>query len=152
MVAAEKFRTMCRQLLIGMMERIRQTALPCPEMIPINILLVVRPQSVVDSPGRVCYSAGLMRLKRDHITTIARTLVEQLTSHKAIQLNIPKADLVASVERAMTEELSLEDRLDADVRKILEKYEREIEKGEVDERQMFLMIKKQLAKDRGLIL
>ena len=93
-----------------------------------------------------------MRLKRDHITTIARTLVEQLIDHKAIQPNIPKGDLVTSVEQVMTEELSLEDRLDVEVRKILEKYEGEIEKGEVDERKMFLMIKKQLAKDRGLIL
>ena len=93
-----------------------------------------------------------MRLKRDHIAIIARTLVEQLIDHKAIRLNIPKADLVASVEQVITEELSLEDRLDAEARKILEKYEGEIEKGEMDERKMFLMIKKQLAKDRGVIL
>jgi hypothetical protein len=46
----------------------------------------------------------------------------------------------------------IEDRLDAAVRQILDTYKTQIEKGQVDERTMFLMIKKQLAKERGMIL
>ena len=93
-----------------------------------------------------------MRLKKERITALAQTLVDQLTEQKAIRLETSKAETISSLEQLITEELMIEDRLDAEVRQILETYRVQIEKGQVDERKMFLMIKKQLAKDRGIIL
>ena len=60
--------------------------------------------------------------------------------------------LVETLGHAITEELSVEDKLNAEVRTLMKKYEAEIEKGQVDYQKMFLMIKKQLAKDRSVIL
>ena len=40
----------------------------------------------------------------------------------------------------------------SDVEKILEGYKREIDRGQVDYHQMFLMVKKKLARERGIIL
>jgi hypothetical protein len=93
-----------------------------------------------------------MRLKKERITALAQTLVDQLTEQQAIRLEASKAELISSLEQTITEELLIEDRLDAEVRQILETYRVQIEKGQVDERKMFLMIKKQLAKERGIIL
>jgi hypothetical protein len=93
-----------------------------------------------------------MRLKKERITALAQTLIDQLTEQKAIRLETSKAETISSLEQLITEELMIEDRLDAEVRQILETYRVQIEKGQVDERKMFLMIKKQLAKDRGIIL
>jgi hypothetical protein len=93
-----------------------------------------------------------MRLKKERITALVQTLVDQLTEQQAIRLEASKAELISSLEQIITGELLIEDRLDAEVRQILETYRVQIEKGQVDERKMFLMIKKQLAKERGIIL
>jgi len=93
-----------------------------------------------------------MRLKKERITALVQTLVDQLTEQQAIRLEASKAELISSLEKIITEELLIEDRLEAEVRQILETYRVQIEKGQVDERKMFLMIKKQLAKERGIIL
>ncbi|MBI3995838.1 MAG: DUF507 family protein [Nitrospirae bacterium] len=93
-----------------------------------------------------------MRLKKERIAGLAQILVDQLTEQQVIRPEGPKAGLVSSLEQIITDELMIEDRLDAEVRQILDTYKAQIEKGQVDERTMFLMIKKQLAKERGMIL
>jgi len=52
----------------------------------------------------------------------------------------------------MTEELSVEDRLNAEVRQLMKAYEKDIEHGHVDYQKMFTMIKSKLVRDRGIIL
>ncbi|MBI3610469.1 MAG: DUF507 family protein [Nitrospirae bacterium] len=93
-----------------------------------------------------------MRLKKERIATLAQNLVDRLTEQQLIHPEAPKAELVSSLEQIITEELMVEDRLDVEVRQILDTYKAQIEKGQVDERKMFLMIKKQLARERGIIL
>lgn len=93
-----------------------------------------------------------MRLKKERVAALARILVDQLTEQHLIRPEAPKADLASSLEQIITDELMIEDRLDAEVRQILDAYKAQIEKGQVDEQTMFLMIKKQLAKERGMIL
>lgn len=93
-----------------------------------------------------------MRLKKNRITRLAKALTDRLTEQKAIRLEGPKADLTALLDQIITDELMVEDRLDAEVREILRTHEADIERGQVDERKMFLMVKKQLAKEREIIL
>jgi hypothetical protein len=93
-----------------------------------------------------------MRLKKERVAALARTLVERLIEQHLIRAVGAPAGLVATVDRIITDELLLEDRVDAEVRKILESYRSQIDQGQVDERKVFLMIKKQLAKERGIIL
>lgn len=93
-----------------------------------------------------------MRLKKNRIARLAQALTDRLTEQKAIRLEGPKADLTALLDRIITDELMVEDRLDAEVREILRTHEADIERGQVDERKMFLMVKKQLAKEREIIL
>lgn len=63
-----------------------------------------------------------------------------------------KETLFDLMEKIITNELSVEDRLEAEARKLLESYEAQIEKGDVDPHKMLLMIKKQLAREKGVIL
>jgi hypothetical protein len=78
--------------------------------------------------------------------------VERLSAGRYLQVQGDTGPLSQALQEAITEELTLEDRLNEEVRKILEPHEAEIEKGGLDYRQMFQMTKKQLAKERGLIL
>lgn len=60
--------------------------------------------------------------------------------------------LVEALDHAITEELSVEDRLNAEIRTLMKTYTAEIERGNVDYQKMFTMIKKKLVAERGLIL
>ncbi len=93
-----------------------------------------------------------MKLSRERIAHIAESLAQRLTQQKLVALSGSHQALVETLGHAITEEMSVEEKLNAEVRTLMRKYEAEIEKGHVDYQKMFLMVKKQLAKDRGIIL
>ena len=93
-----------------------------------------------------------MKLSKERISHIAESLAQRLTQQKMVALAGSHQGLVEILGHAITEELSVEDKLNVEVRTLMKKYEAEIEKGQVDYQKMFLMVKKQLAKDRGIIL
>lgn len=59
---------------------------------------------------------------------------------------------IDQIDHAIVEELSVEDRLNAEVRNLLKAYEQDIEQGHVDYQRMFTMVKKKLVQERGIIL
>lgn len=93
-----------------------------------------------------------MRLPRDRVTHLAEALAKRLVEAGHVELSGPQKALVDSLDRSITDELMVEDRLNLEVRELMKKYEREIESGQVDPQKLFVMIKKQLVKERGIIL
>lgn len=83
---------------------------------------------------------------------MAEALVSRLRHEGYIELAGDKRTAVESLEGAITEELSVEDRLNAEVRQLMKAYEAEIERGQVDYQKMFTMIKQKLVRERGIIL
>lgn len=93
-----------------------------------------------------------MKLKKERIRSLSRAILSHLVEQGTVRVEPTGERLDQVIERVIAEDFSVEDRLDAEVRKILDSYETEIAKGDVDPHQMFLMIKKQLVKEKGLIL
>ena len=93
-----------------------------------------------------------MRLKKERVQSLARVLSDHLLESGAIQYSRSKETLSGAIEQIIIQELSVEDRLEAEARLLLESYEAQIEAGNVDPHQMLQMIKKQLAKDQDIIL
>jgi hypothetical protein len=93
-----------------------------------------------------------MKLTKERVTHLAGSVVSRLQSQGMLELLGTRQGLVDGVDRAITEELSVEDRLNAEVRQLMKTYEAEIERGRVDYQKMFTMIKKKLVEERGLIL
>ena len=93
-----------------------------------------------------------MKLSKDRIGILTRELVKRLTAGRYIVVDIPESELTRKITEIITEELMMEDRIEAEARQILKSYESDIQKGDVDSHKMFLMIKKKLAKERGIIL
>ena len=52
----------------------------------------------------------------------------------------------------IVDDLSVEDRLNEEVREILEQHQEKINRGNIDYHKMFLMIKRMLVQERGLVL
>ncbi len=83
---------------------------------------------------------------------MAESLSSRLQEQEHLELvGSPKA-LVEELDRAITGELTVEDRLNAEARELMKTYEAEIDRGGLDYQKMFTMIKNKLAKERGLIL
>ena len=93
-----------------------------------------------------------MRLSKERVHHLAQTLGEQLQAEGLVRVAGDKKALGESLEQAITDELQVEDRLNAEVRELLKAYADQIERGQVDYQKMFTMIKTKLARDRGLVL
>ncbi|HLG22064.1 MAG TPA: DUF507 family protein [Candidatus Manganitrophaceae bacterium] len=93
-----------------------------------------------------------MRLPKERVAALSKTISETLLHEGLIGLRSKKEALAPKIEKIILDDLQVEDRLNAEVKEILKGYEREMEKGEVDYQKMFQMIKKQLVKERDLVL
>ena len=93
-----------------------------------------------------------MKLSKERVTVLAVSLVDKLIAGGMVEPVGERKALAASLERVILDELSIEDRINAEAKELLRKYEAEIAKGHMDEHQVFLMIKKQLVKEKGAIL
>jgi hypothetical protein len=86
------------------------------------------------------------------IEYIAQTVTDHLLEKQLVTLEIPAEALTAEVRRLITEDLLVEDRLNEEVKEILRAHTAAIDRGNIDYARMFAMVKKQLARERGLIL
>ena len=93
-----------------------------------------------------------MKLSQDRVAHIAGSVVSRLQSQGMLEILGTRLGLVEVLNRAITDELSIEDRLNAEIRQLMKTYETEIERGQVDYQKMFTMIKKKLVQERGVIL
>jgi hypothetical protein len=93
-----------------------------------------------------------MRLSKERVRHMAESLAGRLLQEEHIELIGDRVALVAGLDQAITDELSVEDRLNAEVRQMLKAYDKQIEQGQVDYQKMFQMVKQKLVRERGLIL
>ena len=83
---------------------------------------------------------------------MAESVTSRLEQDGCIELVGDRKAFIDRLDRVMTDELSLEDRLNAEVRQMLKGYDKQIEQGQVDYQKMFQMVKQKLVRERGLIL
>jgi hypothetical protein len=93
-----------------------------------------------------------MKLSPERVTGLAHLLLEKLIAARMLEPVLERKALAASLEQVITEELRVEDRINTEAKELLRKYETEIAKGQLNEHQLFLMIKKQLVKEKDVIL
>lgn len=92
-----------------------------------------------------------MLLQRDFIGYMAAEIVKGLISSKMVEVTSPE-ELTARIRHSMMDEISVEDRLNEDVREILNKHADEMRRTGVSYQEMYKKVKGQLARDRKLIL
>ncbi len=93
-----------------------------------------------------------MRVYKAFIPALAGEIIKSLREKKFIELKVPADKAVKEAEHLILEELTVEDRLNTEVRKLLKKYDAEIEKGRLDYRKVFDLTKQKLVKERNIIL
>jgi hypothetical protein len=92
-----------------------------------------------------------MRLLPDEVQFIAKKIVKTLTNEGKLQVD-NAAQVTAGIAKVITEELSVEDRLNEEVREVLVQHSSEMERSNVTYTEMFKMLKKKMAREKGIIL
>lgn len=93
-----------------------------------------------------------MKLSESKVDSLTGQIVEMLQGRDDIEVRADVNRLRALVRQAMLDELLVEDRLEEEVRQILQRYELEIRRGRLSYNVLFNRIKAQLVRERGLVL
>ena len=92
-----------------------------------------------------------MLLSRDYVGYMAGELVKRLVATQMIEAKAPE-ELVQLIRRTMLEELTVEDRLNEEVRQILSEHADEMRRSGASYQEMYKKVKTELARQRKLIL
>jgi hypothetical protein len=92
-----------------------------------------------------------MLLSRDYVGYMAKEVVKRLAAQKMIEIKNVE-NLTQQVRQVMADEVTVEDRVNEEVREILAKYSDEMKRTGVSYQEMFKKVKVQLARERKLIL
>ena len=92
-----------------------------------------------------------MRLSPDEIQYVARKIVKALTADRRIEVE-DEERVVDGIVRVIVEELQVEDRLNEEVREVLVQHMQQMERSDITYSEMFKKVKRELAKQKGIVL
>jgi hypothetical protein len=92
-----------------------------------------------------------MSIPREHVLYLARQVVKRLLEAKLIQIDQPEYVLEV-ISQVMLDEVTIEDRINEEVRKILEEHGSEMKQMGASYEEMFKKVKKQIVRERQVIL
>jgi uncharacterized protein len=93
-----------------------------------------------------------MRLSREMIKHLAEAITASLETKGMAGYSAPGAVVTETIIETITANMLEEDKLNADVEKLLSAHEADIADGRLDYRKVFELTKQKLAKDRGVVL
>ncbi len=92
-----------------------------------------------------------MRLSGNEVEFISRKIVKTLVAEGKLEVD-SEARVSEGIARVITEELAVEDRLNEEVREVLVQHASEMERSNVTYTEMFKMLKRKMAKEKGIVL
>jgi len=92
-----------------------------------------------------------MGLRKEYVRLLSTKIVEDLVKQEMIE--VPEdLDLVEQVFQVMDAEVNLEDRLNEEVRVLLNQYQDQMRQSGASYQEMFKLIKNKLVRERKLVL
>lgn len=94
-----------------------------------------------------------MLLNRDYVGHMASEVVKKLTEGNLVEIKEKDMDaVILRLRQRMMEELTVEEKVNEEVRTILTQYQDEMRRTGISYQEMFKKVKGQIARDRKLIL
>jgi hypothetical protein len=94
-----------------------------------------------------------MLLNRDYVGHMASQVVKKLVEDEQIAIKEKDVEpVILKVRTRMMEEITVEDKINEEVRTILTQHQDEMRRSGISYQEMFKKVKGQLARDRKLIL
>jgi len=92
-----------------------------------------------------------MKLRSSRVEFLAAEILKYLESEKFLEV-IDSNSAYKTIMNVIVDDLLVEERLDEEVRQILEQYSDKMDQDRIQYYEMFKMVKTKLAKERNLIL
>lgn len=92
-----------------------------------------------------------MRLKENQVKQLCHKILTTLRSSRQIVLNKSEKEVLSAMEGIFLKELRVEDEINREASRLVEQYVSQAG-GTIDREKMFQLVKKQLVKDRKIIL
>ena len=92
-----------------------------------------------------------MHLPREYVAYMAKEVLKRLRQANLIQFEQPEY-VTEVMTQVMLDELTVEDRINEEVRKILGQHEEEMKRVGASYEEMFKKVKKQLVRERKVVL
>jgi hypothetical protein len=92
-----------------------------------------------------------MRLSADEVQFLSRKIVKTLVSEGKLEVDSPSR-VAEAIAKVITDELLVEDHLNEEVREVLLQHSSEMERSNITYTEMFKMLKKKMAREKGIIL
>ncbi|HEX6289120.1 MAG TPA: DUF507 family protein [Herpetosiphonaceae bacterium] len=93
-----------------------------------------------------------MKLSEARIDKLSEEIVDVLAEQDDVRLQADDVKLRHAIRDEMIDELTVEERLDAEVRKILEQYRSDITMGRMNYDELFRRVKQRLINERRIVL
>ncbi|MBN1593908.1 MAG: DUF507 family protein [Candidatus Coatesbacteria bacterium] len=94
-----------------------------------------------------------MRLKREQIEFIAHQILKDLRKEKLIEVDKSDLEMLqVNVDEFVLEQVLVEDKLNEEVRKMLEQFRDKMYREDINYQDMFKMIKRRLIEERNLVI
>ncbi len=93
-----------------------------------------------------------MKLSPTRVERLAAEIVEVLAEQDDVRLQADDTKLIHGVREIMIDELQAEERLEADVRALLDQYRNDIAAGRLDYSELYRKTKSRLMRERNIIL
>jgi len=92
-----------------------------------------------------------MQFPREYVSYMTKQVLKRLTAAGLIQYEQPEY-VQEVMTQVMLDELSVEDRINEEARKILEQHDQEMKQVGASYEEMFKKVKRQLVRDRKVVL
>jgi hypothetical protein len=92
-----------------------------------------------------------MRLSDDRIQSLSSQIAEHLVSEKLIRFRGLRTRLVTIIARVITNDLKIEDEINAEVERMIESMQRKVPRGSAEWNSIFFQKKEELAQRRNYI-
>jgi hypothetical protein len=98
-------------------------------------------------------NAPEMLLNRDYVGYMASEVIKRLVEDNLVEIKEKDLEpVITRVRQRITEEITVEDKVNEEVRNILIQYQDEMRRTGASYQEMFKKVKGQIARDRKLIL
>ena len=93
-----------------------------------------------------------MKLSEARVDKLSLDIIDTLAEQDDVRLQAKDAELSAAVKQIVEDELLVEERLDTEVRQLLEQHRSDIVMQRLSYDELFRRRKQQLVKERGIVL
>jgi hypothetical protein len=93
-----------------------------------------------------------MRIPKPWVPILSKKIIDNIVAKRLVKPAVSEDRLQSEASEIILEELTVEDRLNEEVRELLKGHASEIEKGRMDYRRLFDLTKQKLVRERNLIL